>query len=118
MGGLTPQNGGVKRFVFMVLFLSGCEMPEEDRRKFGLVVRAERHIEALARDPGTIEYRNVRYNAASQVICGEFNGRNAFGGMAGFTRYVYRGGVLSIEGADENFEIASIECIGARPVYE
>lgn len=53
---------------------------------------AKKTVRELLRDPDSGQFRNVRRIEAiggSSVVCGEFNGKNAFGAYGGFERFVY-----------------------------
>ncbi len=47
-------------------------------------------IRASMNDPASTQFRNVRQGPTPDVICGEVNARNAFGGYAPFARFYAR----------------------------
>lgn len=53
-------------------------------------VDAEGAIRAASRDPASVAFRHevVILHQRGAVVCGEVNGRNGFGGMTGFTRFI------------------------------
>ena len=55
-------------------------------------------VEARLRDPSSAEYRNEHLGnyKGAQVVCGEVNAKNGFGGMTGFERYVSNGGEATV----------------------
>ncbi|MBD1590201.1 hypothetical protein [Pseudomonas typographi] len=59
-----------------------------------LVKKAQHSVAAKMRDPSSAQFRNVVAKGISSdpkkwSICGEVNGKNGFGGYAGFTRFAY-----------------------------
>lgn len=54
-------------------------------------ILAMRRLKELMRDPDSIETRNVRVPQGAAFLCGEVNGANAFGGKAGFRRFLVGG---------------------------
>ncbi len=69
-----------------------------------------------AKDPSSIEFRNMRYDIQAGVTCGEYSGANSLGGKSGFSRFVLSPTGGSVEEANpEEFEVAAVKCIGARP---
>lgn len=51
-------------------------------------ILAMRRLKELMRDPDSMETRNVRVPSGAAFLCGEVNGANAFGGKAGFKRFI------------------------------
>ena len=51
-------------------------------------VLALRKLEGAMRDPSSMQTRNLRVPPGSAYLCGEVNGRNAFGGMTGYQRFI------------------------------
>ena len=47
----------------------------------------------MLRDPDSAKFRNLELGSfeGSEVVCGEVNSANGFGGMAGFERFVTNG---------------------------
>lgn len=45
-------------------------------------------VRARLRDPDSAQFRNVKVTRDG-VVCGEVNGKNAFGALAGFTPFVF-----------------------------
>lgn len=54
-------------------------------------ILAMRRLKATMRDPESMETRNVRVPSGRAYLCGEVNGANAFGGKAGFKRFLVGG---------------------------
>lgn len=55
------------------------------------------YIKFISKDPDSITFRNVsvfygsKYEQAlGVVVCGEFNGRNSFGGYGGYEQFAYQ----------------------------
>ena len=67
-------------FSMLLAALAGCEGGQslaKERAAAGLI------------DPDSAQFRNVIVSKADAMIyCGEVNGKNRFGGMVGFTRFV------------------------------
>lgn len=54
----------------------------------------ERAVKGHMKDPGSVRFRNSRFNAyqgRTPVVCGEVNAKNGFGGHAGFQKYIASG---------------------------
>jgi len=77
------------------------------------VARAKAAIRYAARDADSIVFRNVEARPGG-AVCGEFNGRNGFGALAGFRRFVWRADdTLSVEDGKDPFEHAwNHTCLG------
>lgn len=60
------------------VLLSGCDLLEK--------WDAEKAVTGKLRDPSSAQFRNARI-VDDQVICGEVNAKNAFGGYVGFEPY-------------------------------
>lgn len=52
-------------------------------------------VAAEMRDPASAQFRNIEQGTTT--ACGEVNGRNAYGGYAGFTEFVYQNGIVKFE---------------------
>ncbi|MFC0634344.1 hypothetical protein [Brevundimonas balnearis] len=62
--------------------------------------RAEATVAAQLRDPSSAQFRAVEVIEqpdGRSVVCGEVNGKNAYGGYAGFTRFVVDGARVELE---------------------
>ena len=77
------------------LTLSACQWVPGT--KDHLIDQAKKSVAAELRDPASAQFRAVkavRQEDGSIAVCGEVNGRNAFGGYAGYSQfYVHRGQV-------------------------
>lgn len=85
----------MKRLAFLTvtLLLAGCDQTETSGRKL---------VEASLRDPSSAQFRNLVtvtepqiaptaglvVTPGGKVLCGEVNGKNGFGGYAGFQRFI------------------------------
>lgn len=83
----------MKRLVLgaLVLWLAGCDSTIKD---------AEGLAASQLRDPSSAQFRNVEKVVQPDGrtgVCGEINGKNAYGGYAGFTRFVVHGTRVLIE---------------------
>lgn len=72
------------------LTLAGCTAEQKAIRD------AEDLVRTAARDPDSIEFRNMRQAPKTGAICGEVNGRNGFGGKTGWTLILVRDGQVDI----------------------
>lgn len=102
--------GQMRRFAWslVVLVIAGCAgepadspaqtMSESDRQAVW-IEEMKRRVRQDLRDPSSAEFRNVRFSRAGGVpaVCGEVNGSNAFGGKAGFQRFVAAGDIRVLE---------------------
>jgi hypothetical protein len=75
--------------------LSGCSGQ-------GSTSQAEDAVKAVMRDPDSAKFRNLEVNDDGSV-CGEVNGRNAYGGMTGFSPFAYVEGVPIFYGEGGEF---------------
>lgn len=68
--------------------LSACQwIPGTDQN---VIADAKRQVSAQLRDPSSAQFqkvRAVRQKDGSTAVCGEVNGRNAYGGYAGFSDF-------------------------------
>jgi hypothetical protein len=83
----------MKRLVLaaVLLALTGCDSAVKD---------AESLAASQLRDPSSAQFRNVERVVQPDgrvSVCGEINGKNAYGGYAGFTRFVVDGTTVLIE---------------------
>lgn len=75
----------MKRLALVALagmILTGCGKSDIDR--------AREAVAEKLNDPGSAQFRNERSEKGGWV-CGEVNGKNAFGGYIGFKRYTVHG---------------------------
>ena len=61
------------------------------------VKAAKLTLEASLRDPTTVQYRDVQAYSEN-VVCGEYNAKNGYGGYVGFKKFVVAGNMVSEEG--------------------
>jgi hypothetical protein len=73
-----------------VLTLTGCTAEQK------AISEAKDLVRTAARDPDSIEFRNMRQAPKSGAVCGEVNGRNGFGGKTGWTPILVRDGRVDI----------------------
>lgn len=69
--------------LFIISLLAACDSSE--------VREAKKEISDAMRDPRSTEFRNVKSFSLDtrMMVCGEVNGKNAFGAMAGYQRFLY-----------------------------
>lgn len=61
---------------------------------FSMIERSKEAARKRLKDPASAEFREVRYHEGKEgvpMVCGEVNAKNAFGGRAGFERFVSTG---------------------------
>lgn len=56
-------------------------------------------VQAQLKDPDSAQFRNLA--ASEDVVCGEVNAKNAFGGYVGHTRFIYVGTSVMMEQPDD-----------------
>ncbi|WP_278069899.1 hypothetical protein [Brevundimonas sanguinis] len=93
--------------ILSLAFLAGCGSALDIRD-------AKEAVKDTLRDPGSAEFRHVRVvrqDGQPRVVCGAFNGKNAFGGYVGFRDFYYRDGYLRVgsEVGDASRSLAEIE---------
>ncbi|HEV7340149.1 MAG TPA: hypothetical protein VGN68_00800 [Sphingopyxis sp.] len=74
---------------------------------------AKSQLAKIARDPESVEVRNVRRAAEgnSHVICGEWNGRNGFGGMGEWARFALNTNSHSLTTPEDDSDTVTKEVI-------
>lgn len=87
------------------LGLSGCSGGEEDA--------AKKLVADQLRDPASAQFREVKVvkqQDGSEAVCGEVNGKNAYGGYVGFQGFVVHGSEVHMRNDDLNMrDVAEIE---------
>lgn len=80
--------------VLLGVFLSACalggctsEAAKQEAANQALLTQAHTSVAALLREPASATFSNV--TIGDEDVCGEVNGRNAFGGYGDKTRFVY-----------------------------
>lgn len=94
-------------FALTALALSAC-----DKLPVGPIADAKATAAASLRDPGSAQFRNVKSvtNGRGTAVCGEINGKNAFGGYAGFQDFVVVDGQAWVQtGADASSSLDQLE---------
>jgi hypothetical protein len=84
------------------VFLSGCGGGSESttskadqeaaRAASDAEWAAEKAVKEHMKDPESATFRNERalgHSSGDMIVCGEVNGRNGFGGKAGYQRFVW-----------------------------
>jgi len=61
--------------------------------------KTQQVVQSSLKDPSSAQFRNVRLVAwrSWQVVCGEVNAKNSYGGYAGFTKFVGSPSATTIE---------------------
>lgn len=60
--------------------------------------RAQRLVAERMKDPAALQFRDVRYNPATGVACGQVNAKNSFGGYVGFQDFIVKGDFVLTRG--------------------
>lgn len=74
----------------LVLAVGGCQfIPGTDASK---ISEAQNAVARTLSDPKSADFSNDRVAGSGdrQLVCGEVNAKNSFGGYVGFRRYAYR----------------------------
>lgn len=66
--------------------------------------KAKRVVAAQLRDPSSAQFRNLAYH--SGFVCGEVNGKNAYGAYEGFVRFYGIGDSMTIDPQDTRVLLA------------
>ena len=78
--------------IIITITLAGCYKSKEDKR----IDRAKREIAQLLNDPESAKFRNLRI--VGDTVCGEFDGKNGFGGYTGYRKFGHRVLLENVEG--------------------
>ena len=78
-------------------------------RHYAIKNRAEQALRDRMRDPGSVQFRNIRAvvqrDGTRVVVCGEYNAKNGFGAYTGFRGfYVFEDGDARLEGTYSQFQ--------------
>jgi hypothetical protein len=68
-----------------------------------LTIAARRVLKNSSKDTDSLQFRNEftsNYEAGSSAACGEVNGKNSFGALTGFNRFIVTGQTSMIETSD------------------
>lgn len=100
--------GGMAAFaIFVIALIYFTRAPTappapEDRN----IASAKAAIRYAAKDPDSVTFRAVE-TKESGAVCGEFNAKNSYGAMAGFTRFIWQApDKLSVADGGDPFEHA------------
>ena len=91
----------VTRATFPLLLLTGiagCGKSKDETRLEALQTK----VAAQLTDPSSAQFRNVKFSANKEFICGEINGKNRLGGYVGFVPFA----------ASDDFEFIDSDGIG------
>ena len=105
--------------LFIVLSLAACSVLEDKS-----IAKARQLILSELRDAGSAHFRNLRkVNAIGfDLVCGEVNARNGFGGYVGFERFVVatdpRGKVRSYIDTGQRLTPQEVETLGKDATSE
>lgn len=71
---------------------------------------AKKLVANRLRDPSSAQFRNVqvvKQQDGTSAVCGEVNGKNAYGGYVGFQSFVVKGSEVHLRGNDFDFSSAA-----------
>jgi hypothetical protein len=75
--------------------LTGCQwVPGTEAYK---IAEGQKLVAAGLRDPSSAQFRNSFFRPVGSVVCGEFNGKNAYGAYVGFKRFYVMDGEAKTE---------------------
>ena len=79
-----------------MLVITGCGSNESTKRDVTKLAKfevAHTAVKVVLRDPDSAEFRNDHLGSVRgrEVVCGEVNSTNGFGGKTGFQRYISNG---------------------------
>jgi hypothetical protein len=85
--------------LLMVLALFGCKSQEDldSERDQRIIADAEAAVRKNALDPAAVQFRDEKVSlyvpegktGTRRVVCGEYNGKNAYGAYTGFKPFRY-----------------------------
>ena len=87
---------GVPVAGFILLFVAAAVLPSEKKSGasaisyYELRELTENAIRSSMNEPASTQFRNVRQGPTPDVVCGEVNARNGFGGYGAFRRFYAR----------------------------
>lgn len=79
----------------LIAFGAVIRTPQSD-----LLFEARRAVESQLKDSSSAEFKEIgvyQSDDGSLTACGNVNGKNSFGAMAGYKRFFYKNGVVVIE---------------------
>jgi hypothetical protein len=68
------------------------------------IIEARRMLKNSSKDADSLQFRgefNSVYGSGSEVVCGEVNGKNSFGGYSGFKQFIVQGRTSMVNNQDE-----------------
>lgn len=74
--------------ILAMVGLSACSKPDPTPDE-QLVAQVESQIRASMKDPDSAQFRPGFADAKKQIVCGEVNAKNSYGGYTGFEKYSY-----------------------------
>lgn len=83
--------------ILAILLVGSCgkKTPEDDleQKNFLWIEHAKDTVRGQMKDPGSADFRGlaVRRQSGAPLVCGEVNGKNSFGGMTGYQRFIFMG---------------------------
>lgn len=78
--------------------LAGTAAAEDD----ALIAQAKEAIASRMKDPGSVQFRSVEHRTITtaettkEVVCGEVNAKNMYGGYVGFTPFMVINGQVFV----------------------
>jgi hypothetical protein len=78
------------RFSFIVLLMLGISCPTLAQDKNEAIRRAQDAVREKLKDPSSAQFKDVAYfqSGSLDVVCGQVNAKNAYGGYSGFREFL------------------------------
>lgn len=92
-----------------MMALTGGVFVRREGGRSGLIADAKNALADKMRDPGSVQWRNVRvvdYDGG-HLVCGEYNAKNAFGGYVGYRVFAASNTVVRLESRNQDREVAA-----------
>lgn len=90
---------------------TNARQPDDD-----IIAAAKAMVERKLRDPSSAQYRDLHVvptHQGDQVVCGEVNGKNAYGGYVGFAPFAVLGdSVILASDVDDGIRDLQLRLVG------
>lgn len=87
----------VRAAVIVALVMTSACSNVSPSPKDRLIEEAQRTVARELRDPDSAQFRDMVTYPSANMVCGEVNGNNAYGALAGFSSFVYVNGTTLID---------------------
>lgn len=108
--------------VLLAIALAACAEADHS----AVIGKAQAEIASQLKDPSSAQFRNVKAGKTDKgfdIVCGEVNARNGFGGYVGFTPFIWRegtyGGAVGAQGKGAHLvnDLIAALCSGNQQAY-